>query len=100
MIKKLLIMVLVLMHSAFSYSQSNLWTKASEDRLASLPKVKMENIPSEYELYNLDLQGLKNILRNAPQRGNNVDSQVVVYFPDAEGKFEIFMVFDTQAMHP
>ena len=50
-------------------------------------------------MWKLDLQSLKNTLRNAPVRGEfNGISTVIIQLPNAEGQLEQFRVLETPIM--
>ena len=90
MTKKLLVTFLTIFVFANSYSQKNLWTSVSKERLSSLEKVKRDSNPTEFLLYSLDFQALKLQLQQAPLEGV---SNVIVQFPGADGKMTSFKMF-------
>lgn len=101
MTKKLLIILIVIMQSAWGYSQSNLWSKTSEERLVSYEKADRADMPVEYQLYHLNFESMKNILSSAPSRKNfSGESQVIVSFPNPEGQLERFRIYEASVMHP
>lgn len=101
MTKKLLIFLIVIMQTAWSYSQSNLWSKISEERLVSYEKTDRADMPTEYQLYHLNFDALKNILATAPSRKNlSGESQVIISFPNPDGQLEKFRIYEASVMHP
>src|SRR5690606_30583303 len=98
MIKKLLFATFGLMLYTSGYSQANLWTKVSDEKLAGLEKSTRESMPSRYELFSLDLQSLKNILQAAPNREDFTQSQVIVAFPNPAGALESYRVYEAPVM--
>lgn len=52
-------------------------------------------------MYNLDISVLTNALTNSPKRGSYLKkSSTIISFPNAEGQFERFSVFEASVMHP
>ncbi|WP_417352460.1 zinc-dependent metalloprotease family protein [Flavobacterium alkalisoli] len=101
MTKKLLIILIVIMQSAWGYSQSNLWSETSEERLVSYEKTDRADMPVEYQLYHLNFEAMKNVLSSAPSRKNfSGESQVIVSFPNPEGQLERFRIYEASVMHP
>jgi subtilisin-like proprotein convertase family protein len=100
--RKLLMLVLVFFSFLNSQAQDKrVWNLTEEKAIANLPKVRRASFPQEYQLWKLDLQGLKNQLRNAPIRGEfNGVSNVIIQLPNAEGKLEQFRVLETPIMEP
>mgnify|MGYP003575078742 CR=1 FL=1 len=99
MFKKLLFAVMAVMQITLGYSQSNLWTKVSDEKLAGFEKSLRESMPVRYQLFSLDLPALKQVLRNAPSRENfNGESQLIVSFPNSEGVLENFRVYEAPVM--
>lgn len=95
--KNLLLFIFVLMFSV-GYAQSPLWTKTSTGSLNTLEKVDRSSMPKEYQLYKLDVSKLKTQLQAAPSRENMGASNVVIAFPNAEGKFENYRIYQSSVM--
>lgn len=100
--KQLLLLVLVFFSFLNLHSQNKkVWNLIEERNLENKPKVRRASSPQDYQLWKLDLQSLKNQLRNAPVRGEfNGVSNVVIQLPNAEGKLEQFRVLETPIMEP
>lgn len=97
--KKLLpLIVFALMFSA-GYSQS-LWTKTSAEKLGVLEKTDRSSVPQKYQIYHLDFSGLKSQLQTAPSREANEVSNVIIAFPNAQGKFENYRIYESSVMAP
>jgi len=96
---KLLLILLAFFAFTGGYSQS-VWTKTSNAKVNHLEKVDRDSSPREYQLFNLNLDGLNAQLRNAPSRESQEVSQVVVSFPTAEGKLERFRIYESSVMAP
>ena len=99
MFKKLLFALAAVLQLTAGYSQANLWTKASAEKLAGLDKAVRESMPSRYQLFTLNLPALKNVLSTAPSRETFTgESQVIVTFPNSEGALENFRVYEAPVM--
>ena len=97
MTKKLLVTFLTIFLFANSYSQKNLWTSVSKERLSSLEKLKRDSNPTEFLVYSLDVQAIKSQLQQAPLEGV---SNVIIQFPGANGKMTSFKMYQSEVMHP
>ncbi len=97
MTKKLLVTFLTIFVFANSYSQKNLWTSVSKERLTSLEKLKRDSTPTEFLVYSLDVQAIKLQLQQAPLEGV---SNVIIQFPGADGKMTSFKMYQSEVMHP
>ncbi len=97
--KKLLCTISLLLCVFYGFSQ-DLWKKTNENELQKEPKVHRSSHPTEFQLYNLDLEGLKNKLMHVPMRGDVIaqKSSVRIIFPNASGEFETFAIVETPAM--
>lgn len=99
MSKKILFTLLAILQVTLGFSQTNLWTKVSEERVKNSEKFEKPNMPLVYEVYNLNFQALKGLLQNAPLRGSNIQSTVVINFPNSNGELEKFRVYEAPVMH-
>lgn len=92
---KYLLSLVVLFNFAFAEAQ-NYWQPVLQE-----PTEDIENrrfIPEAYQLYSLDLDGLRQQLVNTPMRFTTQHSTVVLSMPDAGGGFKDFEIFETQMM--
>ena len=92
---KYFITVLLILNFAFAKAQ-NYWQPVSQT-----PTEDLENrrfIPSSFQLFSLDLDGLQQEVAAAPQRFMTIHSVVVLTMPDATGGFKDFEIFETQSM--
>ena len=77
---------------SFWKASSRKGTVTTTDRGATLPTKN---------LFDLDLNGLKNALVNAPKRGMNASkSTVITAFPNANGQMEHFQIMEVSNMEP
>jgi len=100
---KKLLLTIVLVFSSFvlNAQDKSLWQKIDENTLENKSKVRRASFPQEYKLWKLDLQNLKNQLRNAPVRGEFKGvSNVIILLPNADGHLEKFRVLETPIMEP
>ena len=97
---KLRILLLIFMMSfGFTFSQSKtLWQPQSINNLSIKPEKR--NLPRT-QTFGLDIQGLKQALSAAPDRsGFGVVSNVVLSFPNDEGNFERFRIYEASNFAP
>jgi subtilisin-like proprotein convertase family protein len=80
-----------------SFGQGSLWNKTSEDRVKQLSKMDRASMPREYQLFSLDFNALKAQLQLAPLE-NTGSSNVIVDFPNQNGEFTSYRIFDAPIM--
>lgn len=98
---KLKLLLLIAFISAnFAVSQSKtLWQKQTLDNNLRVKPGKQDL--TKTQTFSLNSQSLRQALLNAPDRSNRkTDSNVIVSFPDANGEFERFRVYEASVMHP
>ncbi len=97
---KKLLLILFLVCYTFAFSQSkSFWQKQAP---ANFSKVKpsKQDLP-KIQTYSLNLEGLKQVLVNAPERGEfNGISNVIVDFPNSKGELESFRIIEAPVLHP
>ncbi|UMB59655.1 M12 family metallo-peptidase [Lutibacter sp. A80] len=97
-IRFLLIIIIVTTQyfSASAQKSDNLWSKKSISEKGSASKLARKSIPKAYTLYDLDLETLKNKLKNAPKRKEDLkNSSVTLNFPNGNGELENYEIFET-----
>ncbi|WP_299223709.1 immunoglobulin-like domain-containing protein [uncultured Psychroserpens sp.] len=90
-----LVLLIALMSANVVMSQSNsLWNRQS---IKNDTKVKFskQNLPTTHTFV-LNIQALRQALINTPQRGS--DSNVILSFPNADGKFERFKIVEASVL--
>lgn len=99
--KKLLpLIVFVLMFSA-GYSQSlPIWTKTTAEKLSVLEKADRSSMPQKFQIFHLDFSGLKSQLQMAPSRETGEVSNVIIAFPNPQGKLENYRIYESSVMAP
>ncbi|MDH6253722.1 hypothetical protein M2347_003449 [Chryseobacterium sp. H1D6B] len=98
--KKQLSMIGVLFITGISFAQTDrLWTASSQKATSSVFENKSGiNNP---RIYNLDINGLKNVLSKAPKRlAAGEKSQIIISFPNSEGNMENFKVKENSNFDP
>jgi len=80
-----------------SFGQGSLWNKTTEDRVKNLSKMDRASMPREYQLFSLDFNALKAQLLQAPSE-NVGSSNVIVDFPNQNGEFTSYKIFDAPVM--
>lgn len=95
--KKLLITAGVLF-SGLIFSQKNYWKSVSGID-SRTPVYDKTVIPTQYKLYSLNVEGIKEDLAHAPQRFSK-DESLVLKFPTAEGKLVDYVIQEASVMDP
>ena len=97
-IKSIIITFVICTH--FAMAQSNtLWQKQSINSNLRLKSSK-QNLPRT-QTFNLNAEGLKQALTKAPDRSKtSKESTVVLSFPNSEGVFERFRIYEASIMEP
>lgn len=80
-----------------SFGQGSLWNKTTEERVKNLSKMDRSSMPREYQLFSLDFNALKAQLQQAPSE-NARTSNVIVDFPNQNGEFASYKIFDAPVM--
>lgn len=99
--KAILVLMAVIGCSSTGFSQQgkSLWTKTTRNQ-ASKGQLAIRKVePSKADFYQLDIEGLKQILQSAPNRKVfQGQSKVVVQFPNANGSLESFRIKEAPIM--
>jgi hypothetical protein len=95
--KFLSIALLAITSISFAQNRISLWqpTTKKMDMVALESKMQLP----ENNLFNLNLNGLKQSLQNSPQRSAK-KTTVVLTLPNAEGQFERYSVYENSVMEP
>jgi len=96
--KNLLLFVIAFMFVTGGYSQGFLWIKTSKERLETLPKMERATMPSQYELYTLNYEAMKQQLQNAPLDSSLLQSTVVIAFPNSDGQLQNYRIYEAPVM--
>ncbi|WP_228414164.1 hypothetical protein [Chryseobacterium sp. CH21] len=98
--KKQLTLIGMLLISGISFAQTDrLWSEGS--RKASSEIFENKTGISNPKVYNLDINGLKNVLAKAPKRlAAGEKSELIISFPNSEGRMENFKVRENSNFAP
>jgi subtilisin-like proprotein convertase family protein len=95
---KKITLLLMIFALNFGFSQQNYWNKIDEAKLASTEKFERASNPSKAQIYNLNFQVFKNLLANAPMENPELQSDLILQFPDFNGNLSRFKVFESPIM--
>lgn len=98
---KVLVTVVAILTFSLGNAQNSVWTKMTKERFNEVDKLERVSNPSDYEIFHLNLEDLKNQLKAAPTRtfgGNTPVSNVILEFPNAEGNLEKFRIYESSVM--
>ncbi|MEC4003304.1 zinc-dependent metalloprotease family protein [Flavobacterium sp. SUN052] len=95
--RKLLFTISAILIFTISFGQKSLWNKTTADRVSLLNKMDRAAMPRDYKLYNLDFNGLKAQLAQAPSE-NTTYSNVIVEFPNQNGELTSYRIFYAPVM--
>jgi len=98
--KKQLFMIVMLFVTGITFAQTDrLWSRGSKKSTSEVFENK--NNINNPKIYSLDIEGLKNALVKAPKRlGTNVKSELIISFPNSEGRMENFKVSENSNFDP
>ncbi|MCU7613679.1 M12 family metallo-peptidase [Chryseobacterium sp. GMJ5] len=98
--KKQLCMIGMLFITGITFAQTDrLWSEGSKKSTSEIFENKTTILNPK--IYQLDINGLKNALARAPKRlGSHEKSEVIISFPNSEGKMENFKVSENSNFDP
>jgi chitodextrinase len=97
--KLLTIVLLTISSLAFSQTENTLWI--STTKKSDMIPLESRMILPENQLFSLNLEGLRSVLENAPQRAaTSRSSQVVLSIPNENGILERFRVYENSSFDP
>jgi subtilisin-like proprotein convertase family protein len=88
-----------------SWSQKNKsdWTDVRQSAKNKIDNISFNKnkMPTEFNLYSVNIENIKSKLQNAPVRGIFLSkSSNIIDIPNADGSVENYRVYDTQILHP
>lgn len=97
MLKKLLFLVVLL--STFMMLGQNTWKKSSNDVKDNVVFVK-SHLPSQYQLFHLDIESIKSKLQNVANNENVsiINSNTILNFPSENGKMQRYKMLEVSIM--
>ncbi|WP_338732335.1 reprolysin-like metallopeptidase [Mangrovimonas cancribranchiae] len=95
-------LLILMLFSINIYAQNkSFWTKIDKSKINQENLVQRKSEPKKSTFYQLDITSLKQALSLAPERRNFTgESNVIVDFPNANGKIESFNVMEASIMAP
>ncbi len=96
--KDLLIFLGIILFSNFNFAQDRIWNEILEEQIVSSKKLERSSIPSEFKLFSLNLDILKQRLLSAPNDLSGQFSNVVIAFPNADGEMMNFRIYNSPIM--
>ena len=99
--KTLLFLLITILFSTNSFSQAQIWSKSSTERVEYKEKLERASMPTDFQVYALNMAALKSQLQQAPSEDNFVGrSNVIIQFPSADGTLGNYRVYESSVMHP
>ncbi|MCT2560810.1 reprolysin-like metallopeptidase [Chryseobacterium herbae] len=97
--KKLLVLGTLLMFSAVGFAQKNYWKKPDSK---SNSEIRESNVKiTDFTLFKLNVSEIQNQLKNLPDSDLHLSQKgVLLNFPNLEGGFDTYEVFESSTMHP
>ncbi|WP_298156342.1 reprolysin-like metallopeptidase [Flavobacterium sp.] len=81
--------------------QGNLWTRIDADKTPFSEKLEKRSVPTEFKVFQLDINLLKRKLVAAPDRSlRRTTEGVLLQFPNANGVLESYRVYEASVMAP
>jgi len=97
--KLLTVALLTISSIAFSQTRNSLWN--STTKKSDMIPLESRMVLPENHLFTLNLDGLRNVLVNAPQRAANTrTSQVTLTIPNENGILERYSIYENSALDP
>ena len=96
---KLLFGVITLFSFYGGFAQQ-MWQRTSTQKVQATEKVERTSMVYSSTLFNLNLQQMKQNLQLAPSRNSGISSNIIIDFPDANGKLKKFKIYEASVMHP
>lgn len=88
--KQLLMLGMIMFSGIYSAQTDRLWTRSYERPPSSVAE-HMSNIDNP-RLFQLDIDGLKNVLAKAPKRSTDRSSDIIISLPNSQGRMENFRI--------
>ena len=99
--KKKITIVALLFSTTIMFAQNNFWKKSPENNTGRNVIENKVNA-KDYQVYTLDINSFKDVLKNAPIRGiENINkAKLIVSFPNNNGEIEKYNIIETPVFHP
>jgi subtilisin-like proprotein convertase family protein len=89
--------------ASFAQQQKSEWTSVSASAKSEINNISFNKnkMPTAFNLYAVNIEGIKSKLQNAPIRSGYLGkSSNIIDVPNADGTIENYRVYDTQILHP
>ena len=94
------ILLLVACFQMIGQNSTNLWSSSIEKHIENEKQFKKIAKPLKYQDFKLNLSALKNNIQKAPiKKGLQSKSETVISFPNGEGGFESYAIFETSVLN-
>lgn len=97
--KRTIIVFITVLLSIVGYSQDIFWAKADYNRISESEKLERGSRVLRYEVFHLDLEGLKTSLNTAVLRNSGIKSDLIISFPNADGQLQKFRIYEAPIIH-
>ncbi|ARV08680.1 hypothetical protein BTO05_03145 [Winogradskyella sp. PC-19] len=97
--KKIYLILLTLPFIGFSQKKS-FWSKTNASKFQQTQLVERNSTASQFDVYNLNFEGIKSSLSNAVSRTSSLESDVFIKFPNANGDMERYQIYEASIMEP
>ncbi|MEZ4956857.1 MAG: M12 family metallo-peptidase [Saprospiraceae bacterium] len=86
----------------FGQQVPNFWKQVQHHQVFLPEKSETVTMPDNYLIYSLDLDEMRNYLRDAPMEGTEeaFNSNLLVKIPLPDGSFETFITWESPILHP
>jgi len=92
-----------MLSASFAQQQKSDWVSISASAKSEINNISFnkDKMPTEFNLYSVNIEGIKSKLQNTPIRGAFLGkSSNIIDVPNADGTVENYRVYDTQILHP
>ncbi len=97
--KTLLSIALTMFSILVSQGQTDqLWKSVNQESLKTQVKQGRGSTPKAFQLFNLNFSAFKNVLQNATLRDSQSESNLIISFPNPEGKLLKYKVYESPVM--
>ncbi|HZW77567.1 MAG TPA: zinc-dependent metalloprotease family protein [Flavobacteriaceae bacterium] len=95
-LNSILVVVILLLGS---HAHAQLWQKVSLNESHNLALETRNSIPTEYDIFKLDVPTFQNLVRQAPQRFSG-NSSVILPLPVGDGELQNFKIYEASNFEP
>jgi subtilisin-like proprotein convertase family protein len=98
-----LLLFCLIFSASFAQQQKSEWTSVSASAKSEINNISFNKnkMPTAFNLYAVNIEGIKSKLQNVPIRSEYLGkSSNIIDVPNADGTIENYRVYDTQILHP